>query len=413
MLKTISKERLDLASYIRPGDNLIWGQGSAEPLTLIQHLLDQRSSIGKISAFVGISLSDILHPDHSDYISFSSYGTLGTTGRLRKAGKLDLLPCHYSALPNLIESGRRPVDVAFIQLSPPGPDGTHSLGFCNDFLPVAMKKARIVIAEINSNVPWTHADHPIDPGQIDIAIETDRPVPTLPSPKLRDTDRKIADHVASVIENGATLQYGIGAIPAALLESLSGHADLGLHSGLITEGIIDLIETGVITNAKKAVYPGISVGAVAIGGNRLKDFLHANDSFLFHQSSFTHGARTLSQIDNLVGVNSALEVDVFGQINAEQIGDTYLGAIGGQVDFMHAAQTNANGLSIIALPATNKNGSSRIVSKLSGPFVTTCRSDVDIIVTEFGIADLRGLTEQDRIKSIKKIAAPNHQDNLI
>ena len=317
MIRIVEADKLNLADHIRPGDAITWGQASAEPLDLIDLLIEQRADIGKVSAFVGLALTSTLKPEHTDYISLSSYGALGT-GKLVAAGVLNLIPCHYSAVPNLMDSGRLPVDVVFVQLSPPGPDGTHSLGFCNDFMKNAINQARLVIAEINSHVPWSRMDAPLDESRIDFAIESDRVPPTAQVPEPGDIDRQIAANVAGVIEDGATLQYGVGAIPAAILKALGGHRDLGLHSGLVTEELIDLVESGVITNARKKVHTGVSVGAIAIGGPRLKDFLHDNPEFEMHPSSTTHGPATLSQIDNIVAMNSALEVDLYGQVNAEQ-----------------------------------------------------------------------------------------------
>jgi len=417
MIKIVEAQRLELADHIRPGDRVTWGQASAEPLDLVDLLIAQRAGIckkgGKISVFIGMPLTDTLRPEHNDFIAPLSYGALGSCAKLLAAGVLELMPCHYSSIPLLMQSGHLGIDVVFVQISPPGPDGTHSLGFCSDYLPAAMKCARLVIAEINENVPWSHMDQPLDPDLIDFAITSSRPVATLAMPEPGDVEQRIAQHIAGVVEDGATLQYGVGAIPTAVLRALSDHKDLGLHSGLITEDIIDLIESGVITNAHKAVHPGVSVGAISIGGPRLKDFLHDNPAIEIHPSTSTHGTSTLSRIDNLVAINSALEVDLYGQVNAEQVGDRYLGAIGGQVDFMHAATTAARGLSIIAMPATtSRSTTSRITDQLSGPFVTTCRTDVDMVVTEFGLADLRGKTLEQRARSLINIAAPDHRDRL-
>jgi len=414
MIRIVDIDELDLTQHIRPGDALTWGQATCEPLSLIEKLVEQRRNIGRISAFFGMSLARTLQTEHTDYISLSSYGALGTNIHLVDADALDLLPCHYSSIPTLIDNGHLPVDVAFVQLSPPGPDGSHSLGFGNDHLKAAINKARVVIAEINSHVPWSRMDAPLNEDRIDFAIVSDRPLPEFRVPEPGPVEQMIAAHVASVIKDGATLQYGIGSIPAAIMQTLGEHKDLGLHSGLITEDIIDLVEQGVINNACKAVHRGISIGTLAIGGSRLGDFLHNNPTFEMHPSTITHGPATLSRLDNLVAINSALEVDLYGQVNAEQIGDRYLGAIGGQVDFMHAATTAANGLSLIAMPSTSvKTGASRITARLNGPFVTTCRTDVDMVITEHGIADLRGKTLDARTTSLISIAAPEHRDALL
>lgn len=412
MIKIIEASGLNLADHIRTGDTVTWGQATAEPLELVGKYIEQRADIGKTRAWVGITFSGLLKPEHTDFISPLSYGSLGSNSALSKAGVLDYLPSLYSQVPVSIESGRLKIDVVFVQISPPGPDGSHSLGFCNDYLPAAIKKARLVIAEINENVPWTYQDEPLDPSLIDFAITTDYQPVNPPIPAPGEVDQKIAGHIASVVQDGATIQYGIGSIPIAVIKSLAGHKNLGLHSGLITDDVIDLIETGTINNSQIPIHPGISVGAVCIGGERLKNFLHDNKQFELHQIKSTHGNQTLAQIDNFVGINSALEVDLYGQINAEQIGKRYIGAIGGQVDYMHAGTNAVNGLSIIALPASDKSGTSRIVSKLNGPLMTTVRSEVDLVITEHGIADLRGKTLQERANSLTAIAPPESREDL-
>ena len=414
MLKPINPINLDLSKYIHGKDRITWGQGSAEPLKLIGMLVEQREMIGRIEVFIGISFVESFLTEHFDFIHLMSYGALGTNAKFAVSGEMELLSCNYSAIPNLIASGRFPIDVVFVQISPPGPDGTHSFGFCNDYLPAAMAAARVVIAEINHNVPWVYQDVPFDETKVTLAIETDCPIapykPSEPSP----LEMKIANHIASQVEDGATLQYGIGGIPTAFLKALTGHRELGLHSGLVSDEAVDLLEAGVITNARKPLHTGKSVGAVAFGGLKFKQFVHANACFEMHQSTSTHGTASLSRIDNLVSVNSALEVDLYGQVNAEQIGDRYLGAIGGQVDFMHAASAHVRGLSIIAMPAGLGNSDrSRITDKLAGPLVTTTRSDVDLVVTEYGIADLRGKSNDARARALIKIALPEHRDRLM
>ena len=414
MLTTVDSDTLDLSAHIRGGDRITWGQGTGEPLKLIERLVEQRSAIGDVEVFLGISLVDTFRSEHFDHIRLISYGAVGTNAKFVRTGEMDVLPCHFSAVPNLIGSGQFPIDVVFAQISPPGPNGTHSFGFCNDYLPIAMSRARVVIAEINTNVPWVYQDVPFDEELVTLAIESDEPVAPYEPVRPGALETQIAFHIASRIEDGATIQYGIGGIPPAVLKALEGHRDLGLHSGLVSDEAVDLIEAGVITNARKPIHRGKSVGAVAFGGDKFKNFVHANPNFEMHQSTSTHGAATLSQITNLVSVNSALEVDLYGQVNAEQIGTKYLGAIGGQVDFMHAASTHSDGLSIIAMPATlGKSGRGRITDKLAGPLVTTARADVDLVITEFGIADLRGKTANERARALIDIASPEHRDRLL
>ncbi len=405
---------LKLSDYIRPGDLVTWGQATAEPLGLVNAYTEQRHEIGPTRAFVGLSISDALSETITDKISLISYGALGALTPLYNKGLVTLVPCRYSTLPLLVASGRLRPDVVFVQLSPPGPDGTHSLGWTNDVLPVAMRYARVVLAEINPAVPWVRMDQPLDEGLIHHTITSSHPLPQLKPHEPAPLDQTIAKHVANLIPDGSTLQYGVGAIPSAILNTLKSHKNLGLHSGLVTDEIVDLAACGALTNSKKTVFQGISVGAVAVGSRKLAEFMTDNPSYLSCQTAVTHGAAQLAQLDTLVAINSALEVDLLGQVNAEQVGGKYLGAIGGQPDFMHAATHAENGLSIIAMPATSgKDGTrSRIVPKLSGPQVTTARSDVDVVVTEYGAADLRGLDVQARARALAGIAAPHHQEQL-
>ncbi|WP_168206482.1 acetyl-CoA hydrolase/transferase family protein [Labrenzia sp. PHM005] len=405
---------LNLADYIRPGDLVTWGQAMAEPLELVKSYIEQRHEIGPARAFVGLSISNALNEAITDRISLISYGALGTLAPLHSKGLVSLVPCRYSTMPSLVTNGQLRPDVVFVQLSPPGPDGTHSLGWSNDLLPVAMKHARVVLAEINPAVPWVRMDQPLDEALIHHTITSTQALPELKAPDPGPLENTIAEHVANLIPDGATLQYGVGAVPSAILNALRSHRDLGLHSGLVTDEIVDLATCGALTNARKNIFQGVSVGAVAIGSGKLAEFMTDNPAYLSCQTAVTHGAAPLSQLDSLVAINSALEVDLRGQVNAEQVGSRYLGAIGGQPDFMHAATHAENGLSIIAMPAkSGRNGKrSRIVSRLSGSQVTTARSDVDVVVTEYGAADLRGLDVQARARALTRIAAPHHQEHL-
>ena len=316
------------------------GQGSGEPLGLVEKLTRERHQIGEVKAFIGLSFSGLLQPAHADKIKPCSFGALGTNLALARAGVLQLIPTSFSAINGHINDGRLPLDTIFVQLSPPGPDGTHSLGFCSDFLIAAMGRAKLVIGEINANVPWSKMAQPLDETLIDFAIESERPVATPKAGKSNAALESIGANVADLIGEGATIQYGIGILPQAILKALSGHRNLGLHNALISEGIIELAASGALNNSRKQVNTGRSVAAFCLGGNKLRQFLHGNDEFRLYPSSYTHSPKILSQLDNLVAINSALEVDLYGQVNGEQIGEDYLGTIGGQVDFMHAASTS-------------------------------------------------------------------------
>ena len=411
MPREIALEKLDLAEFIRAGDTVTWGQACAEPLCLSERLLAQRAGIGRFNVFVGLSLSDTLSPAHLREIGVTSYGALGTNARLGAA--LRVLPCNYSALPRLLAEGTLPVDVVLVQISPRGPDGHYSLGLANDYLLPAMRAARVVIAEVNDRVPCTTLAEPLDESLLDVIVPCSRPPVYAPPTTAGAIEKKIAGHLQAVIADGAVIQYGIGSVPAAILASLSGHRALGVHSGMVTDDIIPLIECGALTNETNRIRPGISVAALAIGSERLNRFLHLNRAVELHPATTTHNAAALARQDRLVAINSAMEVDLYGQVNAEMVGGRYRGAVGGQVDFMHAASTHGNGLSIIAMPSMTREGRhSRIVARLDSPLVTTAKSDVDIVTTEYGVADLRGKTLEQRARALCDIAAPEFREEL-
>jgi acyl-CoA hydrolase len=413
MPREIALEELDLAEFVKPGDTVTWGQACGEPLCLTEKLVAQRAAVGPVSAMVGLSLSDTLLPEHREHIRVTSYGAIGTNKRLMAAGALDILPCNYGAIGQHFATGRFPIDIVLVQVSSPGPDGHYSLGLANDLLLPAMRAARVVIAEVNDQVPCSTLDAPLDESLLDILVPCSRPPLVGPRGTVGAIEKKIADHVSERISDGAVLQYGIGSVPSAILASLSQHRGLGIHSGMLTDAIVDLMESGVITNETSRVRPGITVGGLAMGSERLNRFLHLNPSVELHPATTTHGMVKLAQQDRLVALNSALEVDIYGQVSAEMVNGRYVGAVGGQVDFMHAASSHEQGLSVIAMPSVTSNGKfSRIVQQLNGPLVTTAKSDVDLIVTEHGVADLRGKTLRQRALAISEIADPAFRESL-
>jgi acyl-CoA hydrolase len=311
----------------------------------------------------------------------------------------------------LIRDGAIPCDIALVQVSPANARGEHSFGLINDYIRTAVESAAVVIAEINEQVPWTPCDAPLRSDEITVAVHTDRPLLEVPAAPFGELERRVAAHLEPLIPDRATLQMGIGALPEAIVAMLSDRRDLGVHSGMIGDSIADLMERGVITNAFKGIDAGITITGGLIGTSRLYRFAHENPALRLCPSSYTHSGATTAAVRRLISINSALEVDLTGQVNAEAIGTDYFGAVGGQVDFVRAAALSQGGLSIIALPSTGKEGRSRIVARLSGP-VTTARSDVDVVATEHGIARLRGLGLRERIHALTAIAAPEHRDAL-
>lgn len=405
---------IELRAFIRPGDTVTFGQGTAEPQTLTEALVAQRADFGgRFRVFLGSAFTETFAPEHRDCIDFLGVGGIGTNRRLTKAGCLDVIPCHVSSIPDLIRSGVVPVDVLMVQVSPPNEKGEYSPALANDFMRVAAERARVVIAEVNARVPQATCMAPLTASDIDVVVETDRPLIQLPAAKVGELECQVAKHVDAYIPDRATLQVGIGAIPEAIMALLTQRRDLGLHSGMIGDSVVDLMEAGVITNAGKGIDPGVSVTGVLFGTDRLYRFAHRNPAIRVCPIDYTHGADTLGRLKRLVSINSALEVDLTGQVNAEVLGSEYVGAVGGQVDFVRAAARCKDGVSIIAFASSAKGGAiSRIVPRLSGP-VTTPRSDVDIIATEHGAVRLRGLPLGERVKAMISIAAPQHREALL
>jgi acyl-CoA hydrolase len=404
-VKTLRLGSLDFRDIIRPGDQLMWGQAAAEPAALIDALVRQRADIGSFRIFVGASWCKSLTSDIADLVRIRSYCGAGLNRKLAQAGALDIVPCRYSHLPGLIRRGVLKADVLLLQVSPPDAAGRYSLSMAHDYLPAALDSARIVIAEVNQRAPWTYGERYIEESQIDIAIETDREFPGPVASDPSTVELAIAQRAAGLIEDGATLQVGIGTLPAVILSQLGSHRDLGLHTGALTEEAAALVAAGVITNARKSIDAGVSIVGVVMGGRRAQALGETNPAVQFRSVEYTHAADVLARLDNLVAINSAIEVDLTGQVNAEVAAGTYVGAVGGALDFFEGANRSRGGLPMIALPST------RIVSRLSGP-VSTPRCNAGIVVTEHGAVDLRGLSIRERLPRMISLAAPEFREQL-
>jgi acyl-CoA hydrolase len=408
--REIDLQSLDLAALIRPGDTVMWGQSVAEPLPLTQALAAQRHAIGRFGVFLGVTLSENLRPEHADCISFSAYCGNGTNRALARAGVLDILPVHYSQLPVLLHSGRLKIDVLMLQLAPADAQGHYSLSMAHEYLVPALRTARVVIAEVNDQAPWTFGECSVRDDDLDCIVRTSRPPLELHHPAPGAAELAAAGRVAGLIEDGATLQFGLGALPEAILAALSGHRDLGIHSGAIGDKAAELMEAGVITNARKNIDRGVAVAGVMFGSRRVQQFCHRNPAVQFRSTAYTHDAAVLASLDRFVALNSAIEVDLTGQVNAETAGGTYVGAMGGGADFLRGAARSADGLPVVALAST-AGRHSRIVARINGP-ASTPRSDAGIIVTEHGVADLRGATISERVKKMIAIAHPDFREQL-
>ena len=374
----------DLASVVRPGDGIICGQACAEPQTLVEALVEQRASFSGARLFLGASYAGIVRPEHADHLRLSSYGGIGRNRALADAGVLDIWPVPYSRLGALIRNQKIKCDVVLVQVSPPNARGEYSLGLAADYLIPALESARAVVAEVNDRVPWTHTERLFREDEFSLLVHSSRPPAAAPAAKRRGFEEAIARQAAAWIPDGATLEFGIGALADAVCGFLRERKGLRVHSGTVGDGIAKLGASEVDC-------------AMLIGSQQLFDFARDNPAVRLRSSEYTHDPKVLSEIDRFVAVNSALEVDLTGQVNSEVAGGSYVGAVGGAPDFTRAASQSRNGVSIIMIP------SSRIVERLGGP-VTVARSDAGVVVTEHGSADLRGCSLAQRAQRLRKIA---------
>jgi acetyl-CoA hydrolase len=402
---------MNLAGVLRRGDHVVIGQACGEPTTLVDALGEQGEEIGDLTVFIATSFSGHFDPGRAKAFTLTSMGAIGALRSMTRAGLLQVIPVHVSQVAPLIAAGTIRCDAAFVQLSPADGHGVHSFGLISDYVAQACRSARVVVAEVNEHVPFTYGQTIIG-DDVSLALPTDRPPVEVPPATIGDTDQAIARHAAEFIGDGAVIQTGVGAVPDALLRLLRDRKDLGVHSGMLGDGLVDLVEAGAVTNARKSVDRGVSINGALIGTRRLYDFAHRNPEVRMCATSYTHDAAVLAQLDRLVTINSGVEVDLGGQVNAEQTGSAYLGGTGGSVDFVRAGARSTGGHAIIALPSTARGGTvSRITTRLSGP-VTTARADVDVIVTEFGAAQLKGRSLAERARRLIAIAHPGFREPL-
>jgi acyl-CoA hydrolase len=333
--------------------------------------------------------------------------------RAVQEGRADYLPVFLSEVPKLFRSGLLPLDVALVQVSPPDRHGFCSLGVSVDVSRAAVQTAGTVIAQVNPRMPRTHGDGLIHEDDIDLAVLGEDPIPELAEAEVTDVDQAIAQHCAELVEDGATLQLGIGAIPDATLEALSDHRRLGIHTEMLSEGVVDLVEKGVVTGEMKRVHPGKVVAGFARGRRRLYDFLDDNPLVQMLDIGYVNDVEVIRRNPKVTAINSALEVDLTGQVCADSIGELQWSGVGGQMDFIRAAALSDGGKPIIALPSATSAGESRIVSHLRpGAGVVTTRAHVHFVVTENGIADLFGKNLRQRAEALIAIAHPAHRDAL-
>ncbi|MCF7550791.1 acetyl-CoA hydrolase/transferase family protein [Pseudonocardia sp. WMMC193] len=392
---------IDLRQLVEPGDTVLWGQGGAQPRSLVDALLHRAPDLGGVTAFVGLSFDARVAATTG--LALRSYGALGALA----GAPVEVLRCHMSALPGLIRSGRQPVDVVLCQVSPADAEGCHRLGVSVDYLHAALESARVVVAEVDPRVPATGGPVRVHRSAFAATVPAEHGPTLVPDRPGGECERRIAGHVAALVPRAATLQLGVGGLAAAVAGALREHRDLRVHSGLIGDWVVDLDDSGALaTDVDAPVVTG-----TALGSERLYGWLEGNPRVELRPVELVHPPAVTSALNAFVAVNQALQVDLDGQVGAEAVGGRYLGAIGGQVDFLRGAAASPGGVGIIALPSTTRDGASRIVEHLDGP-VTTAAADVGWVVTEHGAVDLRGTTRRERARALLSVADPVHRDRL-
>jgi len=354
-------------------------------------------------------------PEYAESFFHNSVFVGASTREAVFEGRASYTPIFFHEIPGLFTQGYLPPDVTLVHLSPPDKHGFCSFGISVDYTKPAASVSKMVIAQVNPNMPRTHGDSFIHVSQLDYIVETEQPIIELKPAKIGPVEEAIGRNIASLVEDGACLQLGIGGIPDAVLLFLDDKKDLGIHTEMFSEGVVELYERGVITNACKNLHRDKMVATFLMGTRRLYDFVDDNPAVNMFPVSYTNDPSVIGQIDKVVAINSALQVDLLGQVVADMMGPMQYTGIGGQVDFVRGANRSKGGKAIIALPSTAKGGTvSRIAAKLTdGAAVTTMRADVDYVVTEHGIAHLKGLTMGKRAHALIQVADPKFRDQII
>lgn len=401
---------------IKNGDRVGIGLGCGEAQALVREFGKRMTELKDVETVQMLPLGQAPYCDPS-VVGHVRHNSLYAGGKDRNAineGRADYTPRFFSQMPALFTDGYLPTDVALIQVSRPDKHGFVSLGISVDYTMDMAKMAKISIAQINNNMPRTHGNCFMHLNEFDYIVEEDTAVIELNGAPPTEEEEKIGKICADLIEDGATLQLGIGSLPDAVLANLTSKRHLGIHSEMFSDGVMNLVEKGVIDNSRKNLNPGKMVSTFLMGSRKFYDFVDDNPSVMMAPVSYTNDPYVIAQNDNMISINSCMQVDLLAQVASDTMGLKQYSAVGGQVDFVRGANLSKGGLSIIAMPSTAKKGSiSKIVPFLDhGAAVTTSRNDVSLIVTEYGVADMRGKTVRQRARDLINIAHPNFREEL-
>lgn len=402
--------------YVQSGMRVYIQPGCAEPETLVEALMERAPHVENVEIVHMLTMGTAPYVA-PEMVGHFRHNAMFIGGNVRDAindGRADYTPIYLSEIEELFVSGAMPLDVALIQVSPPDAHGFCSYGIGVDTTLTAANCARFVVAQVNDQMPRTFGDSFVHVSDLDVLVESSRPLPEMKTPQISDTQTAIARNVAGLIEDGSVLQTGIGGIPDAVLSMLMDRKDLGIHSELVSDGVIPLIEAGVINGERKNFKPRKVIIGFILGSKRIFDFVDNNPIFEFHPTAYVNDPGLIARNDRMVAINSALEVDLTGQVCSDSIGNQFYSGIGGQVDFLRGSSRSKGGKPIIAISSTAKNGSiSRIMPTLNaGAGVVTSRGLVRYVVTEFGVAYLHGKSIRERAKALIEIAHPKFREQL-
>ena len=413
MLKYSTAE--EAVKLINSGDRVFLHTAAATPAKLIQAMTDRHEELEDVEIISAHTEGEIPYADDKYEKSFkiNSFFVGHNLRPYVQSGRAHYIPIFLSEIPNLFRRGKMPIDVALVTVSVPNDKGFCSLGCSVDISNAAIDTAKIVIAQVNRNMPFVHGNGIIHVSNIHALVGEDSPLYELKSSPITDIERQIGENIAGLVEDGATLQMGIGGIPNAALSFLKNHKNLGIHTEMCSDGIIDLVESGVINGSEKVTDPGKIVSGFAFGTRRIYDFIDNNPIVNLMDVGYVNDTRTIRQNPKATAINSAIEIDVFGQVCADSIGSKHYSGVGGQMDFVRGATLSEGGKAILALPSRTSKGISRIVNTLKlGASVVTTRAHVQYVVTEYGVAELYAVNLKERAKQMISIAHPDDRETL-
>ena len=420
--KDVYQERLKTAEeaikLIKDGDTVVFSHAAIEPTHIINKLVEHKDDYHgvQIVHMIGMGAMEYCKPEYKDNFHHNSlFASGGKTKQGIKEGYVDFTPCCLSQVADILNNKLEKVDVFVGQVSPPDKHGFCTLGIDLTYERGGINAAKTIIMQVNPNVPRVHGDTFIHVNDIDCFVECNDPLIEIPRPEIPETEKALGENIASLIEDGSTLQLGIGSLPDAICIYLKDKKNLGIHSEMISDGVMELIQRGIVNNSEKTIHKGKVVAAFAMGTRELYDFMDDNPMFQLMDGAYVNDASIIAQNPKMISINACVEIDFSGQVASESVGTMQISGTGGQTDFVRGATKSPGGKSIIALQSTAQGGKkSKIVPYLSEGTVVTCpRTDVDYVVTEFGIASMRGKCVRERAQELIRISHPNFHEDLI